>query len=251
MLLNALEIKKKKILRRAIDENYFGPSYNLSVGEIVTMDGKRHEEYKLPPRGMILLTSHELFNMPKDIVGYTTVKNSLSINGIMAINIGIVDPEWDKPISSLIINFGNVDHLISKGDTFLRMTFHKFKAYEKTELSNIQNYSTNSDESDYKKYVKQRQKQSVNNLSNTFLSISQIKTEIANKVRIGFIKDILILAGTIGILGFVLTYSKEFIEYKKHAKENIYIEQIDSLGKKIEYLEGEIEKVVNIQKSQK
>lgn len=241
MLLNAKEIKEKKLLRRTIDKNFLGASYNLSVGEIITMDGKRTKEYKLPPRGMVLIVSNELFNLPDNILGYTTVKNSLSANGMLAINIGIVDPEWNKPISSLIINFGNVDHLISEGETFLRMTFHEFNKYDKENLKDIENFSIESDSDDYDNYAKISRKQAVTNLSNTFLSISKIRDEVAKRVRLSFLKDILILGGSIGILGFLLTYSKDFLDYKKSQQQNYHFKQLDSLCNKIKYLESKID----------
>jgi deoxycytidine triphosphate deaminase len=240
MLLSAKEIKERKLLRRAINEKYVGASYNLTIGEIVTMEGKKHDEYMLPPRGMVLIVSHELFNMPDNIIGYTTVKNGLSINGIMAINIGIVDPEWNKPISSLIINFGSTSHHLATGETFLRITFHEYNGYKKKDLDKIENYSTQADDGEYKNYVKERRKQAMSNLSNTFLSISQIKKEIARKVMKRFLIQAGVIVVIISILGFLLSYSQDFMEFRKQSKQGFATQRIDSLNKRIEYLERKI-----------
>ncbi|WP_461634037.1 dCTP deaminase domain-containing protein [Labilibaculum euxinus] len=257
MLLNAEQIKKLKLLKRTTDKNFIGAaSYNLSVGQILTMDGKIHTSYKLPPRGMILVTTKEIFDLPENIIGYTTVKNSLSIIGIMAINIGIVDPNYKEPISSLLINFGKHDHLIEEDDTFLRMTFHKFENFNDSILSTIKVAEHPNDDTINNDYLKKRKKIAVNNLSDTFLSISQIKLQIVKKVWINFFTGLGILTIVITIVSFTLTYTKEFLKYKKVKEKSeisIQLEELkdniqnnhsmDSVLIKIQYLESQIKEL--------
>jgi len=71
------------------------------------------------------VVSAETINLPDDVMGYALVKNRLSDAGILAINIGLVDPRYEGPLSSTLINFGSSPHRLRPGDPFLRLTFHK------------------------------------------------------------------------------------------------------------------------------
>jgi hypothetical protein len=51
------------------------------------------------------------------------VKTSLCNEGILPLNIGIVDPRYHAKLSSFLVNFGKDDRLIRKGEVFIRLTF--------------------------------------------------------------------------------------------------------------------------------
>jgi hypothetical protein len=85
------------------------------------------EGYYLEPQGMVRVISQETVKLPADISGYALVKNGLSNLGILAINTGIIDPTWDGPVSSVLINFGKEPFLLKPGATFMRVTFHEFQ----------------------------------------------------------------------------------------------------------------------------
>jgi deoxycytidine triphosphate deaminase len=242
MLLNIEEIKRLGLLTRTKDENFKGgATYNLTIGEIISLDGKKYNEYSLPPRGMVLIVSNEQFNLPSDIIGYTTVKNSLSSDGIMAINIGIVDPGWKKPISSLMVNFGATPQLILKEQSFLRMTFHKFN-----KMSTAQTYPQNEVEPDYlyHKYVNTLREKSIKKLSSTFLSIESIKKDISSEVWKRFGKSLVkisiyiaIISGLIGIISFAITQTKNAKQYLTQTGNQAFVTKLDSLTVRLNELE--------------
>jgi hypothetical protein len=43
--------------------------------------------------------------------------------GVWALTIGIVDPGWEGPIATSLLNFSKRDHAVQVGDTFLRVSF--------------------------------------------------------------------------------------------------------------------------------
>lgn len=250
MVLNGKEIKEGNFIRRAKDDNFTAASYNLSIGKIVTMDGKSHDEYVIPPRGMVLLVSEEIFQMPTTIIGFTTIKNSLSVKGLLAINIGIVDPKWNKPISSAIINFGSEKQFVQKGDCFLRMTFQQIKAYDRKDLLDINNQSIeNENEVIFKDYLTERKKIAVSSLSETFLSINEIKEEITWKVLGRFIKTIGYVAAGLAIIAFIANYTVNVVNSSKKANDNHFNSVTDSLSNRIDSLEKTIYKLHIIEKS--
>jgi len=53
------------------------------------------------------------------------LKNELCRKGILALNIGVIDPCFEGPISSTLINFGRQDFVVKQGASFLRISFHR------------------------------------------------------------------------------------------------------------------------------
>ena len=82
------------------------------------------DEVWIEPQGIVAVVSKETIKLPKNICAYASVKTSLCRDGILAINIGIIDPGWEGPISSVLLNFGKEKTPIKNGDLFLRLTFH-------------------------------------------------------------------------------------------------------------------------------
>jgi hypothetical protein len=53
------------------------------------------------------------------------LKNELCRKGILALNIGVIDPGFQGPLSSTLINFGREDFVVKPGSSFLRISFHR------------------------------------------------------------------------------------------------------------------------------
>lgn len=140
MLLSKDRILQLGIVRSARNENFRDSSYDLRVRAILPAPkeekhsyGFLHSDVSVPasgfylePQGMVRVVSEETLTLPKNITGYALVKNRFSNLGILAINIGIIDPGYEGPISSTLINFGKQPYLLKPGTVFLRLTFHEF-----------------------------------------------------------------------------------------------------------------------------
>jgi dUTPase len=81
-------------------------------------------ELDLEPQGIAVVVSRETLKLPADVCGHALVKTSLCREGVLAMSIGIIDPNWEGPISSILLNFGKKAYRLRKGDPFLRVTFH-------------------------------------------------------------------------------------------------------------------------------
>lgn len=244
MLLNAEEIKSKGLLIGTKDKHFKDASYNLTTGKIITPEGKEVDTYWLPPRGIVLVVSGELFNLPADIIGYTTVKNSLSIQGVMAINVGLIDPLWNEPISSALINFGSTKALIQEGEEFLRMTFHEFKKVDTKKLYSLKTLPVeDTDQVKFDEYLVRRKKNAIPRLSDTFLSLDQIKDEIVMKVFNKLLVWFTIFATGIGILAFGIPYLKKLLS-NRTSSETIQIQNdVKELYNKLNTFELKIDSV--------
>jgi deoxycytidine triphosphate deaminase len=100
-----------------------GSSFDLTIGHIYNSDGEPIiGPFKLKPNHMVQVVSAQVFNLPNDVTGHVTYKTSLTSEGIWALTVGIVDPGWDGPIATTLLNFSKIERSIAPGDPFLRVT---------------------------------------------------------------------------------------------------------------------------------
>jgi deoxycytidine triphosphate deaminase len=128
MMLNREKTKELGIIRDGDEPNFRSASYDLRIGTILAVrDGAPIHEtgcYVLPPQGMVEVISWETIKVPPDIAGYASVKTSLSRDGLLALNTGILDPGFEGPLSATVVNFGKAESPLNRGAVFLRLTFH-------------------------------------------------------------------------------------------------------------------------------
>ncbi len=168
MILNSEEIKKLNIIEDFDEKKLGNASYDLSIDKIITMDGKEREKnYKIHSQEMIWVICKEKFEMPKNIIGFAYVKTRLTREGILAMNTGIIDPNYKGKISTLLINFGNGKKTISQNDALLRVTFAKVNEQNSNFPSIIE-----EDDVYLKKIIK-----STDNFDSTFLNVRTIKEQ--------------------------------------------------------------------------
>lgn len=246
-VLGCDDLKKSQIIKN-FDESHFNySSYDLSVGKIIEAStNKRFKSYNIPPQGMILVISKEALQLPDDILAYTTVKNSMSIRGILAINIGLVDPNYKGPISSIVMNFGNKAFELNEGDSFLRLTFHKTGSSTK-QFKKIQYISDDE-------YSSLRSDTFRAHNSDKFLSLGKLTNQIRNRLGLSILKLSVIVFTILASIATVLTVldNKIFTPNKEVLKlevlnelntakvlelEELYLNKIDGLETKIDSLQ--------------
>lgn len=124
MILIAKEIAELDLVQGSASVGRRDTTYDATVGEIIR-EGEtfKGDEYVLPSRGMVWVVSHERFALPRNLTGLATLRTTWTHNGILALNVGIIDPGWDGPLATALVNFGNGIFTIKKGDPFLRVVF--------------------------------------------------------------------------------------------------------------------------------
>ena len=112
--------------------NLKNSTYDLTVGEIIPIgkeaNAKRRKSktispYYLEPREMVWVLSREEFNMPATVTGLATLRTTFTKQGILALNVGIIDPFFKGPISTALINFSDRPRRIALGDKFFQIAF--------------------------------------------------------------------------------------------------------------------------------
>jgi dUTPase len=86
----------------------------------------------MPPQGIVQVVSKEQVKLPSDMTGLAYVKTRLCNEGLLTLNIGIIDPGYEGNISSLLVNFSNRTVVLCRGQTFLRLQFMPMDDHSKT-----------------------------------------------------------------------------------------------------------------------
>ncbi|RPF70968.1 dCTP deaminase domain-containing protein [Aurantiacibacter spongiae] len=171
MVLSGQEIKAKGIVKGDVSKGWRPSTYDATVGCIIK-EGVEIEggTYRLPPRGIVWVVSAETFSLPDDVTGLATLMTRWTHEGVLALNVGIVDPGWRGPLSAALVNFGNSDFPIKTGEPFFRLLFHPHVA------SGSNAVEKESDQ--YKKETLVRSRL----FSSTFLNMESLASEVSDKV---------------------------------------------------------------------
>lgn len=207
-MLTGSQIKAANLINESVSTSFRGASYDLTIGELINVNGEPVDEYVVPRQGIVKIVSKEIVTMPQNLVGYVLVKTSLCNKGILALNIGIVDPGFEGPLTSTLINFGKVSHRLRKGDTFSRLSIHKLSE----EVSN----------KDEPKTAEQTKREAIDQvdryLPQTFLDIARTSKEAAEEVFGAYKKTLFIWVPAFALVVALLTLFLNFgnIQYLQH-----------------------------------
>jgi dUTPase len=192
-LLSGEEIKTLGVVEGSTNADlYRASTYDLSVGEIIPSGHwSGGTEYTVPSGGTVRVVSKESLKMPKDITGHALLKNELCRKGVLAINIGVIDPGFEGPISSILINFGRGDFIVKQGDPFLRISFHRCPVSPKADKSS--------------KYTREQYISNVRNevaayMATTFLNMEETTKKAAEKAFVSFKEGLVVWATLVAVL---------------------------------------------------
>jgi len=222
MILTATEIAQKGIVSGG-GPNARMTTYDATVGKILTIHGEfAGSKYLLKPRGIAWVISKETFAIPNDVTGLATLKTTWTHKGVLALTLGIVDPGWDGPLATAVVNFSKKSFPIRVGDPFFRLLFLSHKATQPQPLIRTMAQYTNDIEDHTTSY------------SETFLTIDTLVPEIADKIfglpRIAF---------TFGVAALILAALAIFapIAWTVYSDSKSNSVKIEALEKRVEALE--------------
>lgn len=209
MILTSAEIAQKKIVENGFDIERRATTYDATVGCIILGGCElAGESYTLPPRGMVWVVSAETFKLPADVTGLATLRTTWTHEGILALNVGIVDPGWDGPLAAALVNFSNANFPINKGDTFLRLLFHSHNVCSKT--------VTSMPVEKYKKEIMSKSR----NFSESFLSMDKLVAEVTKEVFY-FPKSVFYIAIAGTLLALIAMFSTMALDIWTDHRSNI------------------------------
>jgi dUTPase len=203
MMLSGQDIRAAGVILGAMPTGYRASSYDVRVGQIITNNGEVHASFCIPPQGIVQVISVERIKLPHDLSGLATVKTSLCNDGLLALNIGIVDPGYSGRISSFLVNFANVSRVLTQGESFLRLQF-----------VHLPNGLPQAGAINDIEYIASR-RQAATRFGETFLNLSEaVRSAVQSSVS-GVRNSILAGAGAaalaLGLLTFLLNFSSLYM----------------------------------------
>ena len=176
------------------DRNLLSTTYDLTIGRIVVSRDRASGEaprtsrellyethYEIPPQGMALIISKEALDLPGNITGMQYLKNTLSRKGILAINTGIIDPNYSGPLSTVLVNFSNSPYPIESGDQFSRLVFFSHENQEDIRnlaVAGLEHIQIRKEL--VEKYSSERSREFLSKVGGTFLNMKSHAEEIQN-----------------------------------------------------------------------
>ncbi|MCU0998359.1 hypothetical protein [Stenotrophomonas maltophilia] len=174
----------------------------ITIGKIITSKGEEVESLVLEPQGIAHLVSAESVSLPSDVCAFAHVLTRKCNEGLLTLNIGVIDPGWDNKLSSPILNFSSEKRLLAVGQEFIRITFHKLDgAPPESPL-----LYTNPSPSAYLQGIRER---SVGSFGKHFLNIRKLVGQASKKesaqFRDALLKYLPIAAFSLAVFALLVT----------------------------------------------
>jgi deoxycytidine triphosphate deaminase len=199
-----------KLLEDALECNLKHSTYDLTVGEIIPtgqtslqpVDIDRNKVFFLEPRQSVLVLSKEEFRLPGTVTGLATLRTTLTKNGLLALNVGIIDPFFNGPISTTLINFSDQPVPIKIGMPFFRVLFFFHKDTEGTHRG--------PEDKERKEYLEELNAMAKTKFPKSFLNIPELDNAyysgIARKMLLGVIKKNKIVSFFFAVFSITVVY---------------------------------------------
>lgn len=228
---------------RLIREKFFsaggavpqGSSFDLTIGCIFDHEGKKVDgPFNLKPGHIVQVASAEVFRLPPNITGHVTYKTTLTQKGIWALTVGIVDPGWNGPVSTTLLNFSRADYPLTVGDPFLRVSFFEHDPVSLTKLRTTPSLE---------EYNKNVQKAAAALFPPTFLNSEAIAIDAGKRVMEQVRNQALAWIAGVAIIFTICQFVADFASFKFSEAATPSQEDVQVLRSEIESLKSEITKL--------
>lgn len=202
MQLTEQAIRSRITIDDAAQTSYRSISYDVRVGLCLGYRNgelKEQKDWVLRPQGIVEVISKEKITMPANVAGIAMVRTRLCNEGILPLNIGVVDPSYSGYISTTLLNFSKVDYPIREGEVFLRLTFHECAPDIQAKDASLTEVERN--------YVQERVKK-IGKFDETFLNLRASIQQEASPI---FWRYLAIVGISLAVLGLLLNLSVAYV----------------------------------------
>jgi deoxycytidine triphosphate deaminase len=173
-MITGEKILNDGLIQNGSRDNLKHSTYDLTVGRIfkVGQDPSKEESpsvYFLKPREIVWILSNEEFKMPKNVTGLATLRTTYTKVGVLALNVGIIDPLFTGPISTALINFSDRPRRIDVGEKFFRVAFF--------EHDDVSMYHPRDENIHRDEYISNLETTSFTEFSQNFMNIPSLEDE--------------------------------------------------------------------------
>jgi deoxycytidine triphosphate deaminase len=170
------KILDMKLVQPCTLDNLKNSTCDLTIGDFYIMGEHPEEKIEglnevwIEPSSMIAIRTMERVVLPDTVTGMATLVTSLTHEGLLCLNVGIIDPGYDGHLSAFLVNFSRRPRKIALGDRLLRVIF-----FEHEQLSNCKPWLNPKE--DYQRFLGAK---ASNEFATTFLDVNRI-TDLAEK----------------------------------------------------------------------
>lgn len=152
-----------------IQNNDGKPHQNLHIKKLIHKGKSVGEEFQLKPKDSIVFMTENV-SLENNQIGFLFEKKSGWENGLMLNCTKLVHPDYEGPLSGLITNISNRNHLIHKDDKILELVIIN----EESQFNKFPKKPKTTDE-----YEKNLKKISIK-FPNSFININELKKSFTN-----------------------------------------------------------------------
>jgi len=95
----------------------------LATEPVEWSEDSNNEQYLIPPGGLVWIRTRETVKMPRNTCGFWLQTNALAREGLMIVNLSVVDPGYEGPLSCNFVNFGRTPVIIGPESILAKMLF--------------------------------------------------------------------------------------------------------------------------------
>jgi deoxycytidine triphosphate deaminase len=164
------KILDMQLVRPCTEDNLKNSTCDLTIGEFYPMGEQSNEVVKglnevwIEPSSMLAVRTKEHVVLPETVTGIATLVTSLTHEGLLCLNVGVVDPGYDGHLSAFLVNFSRRPRKIALNDRLFRVLF-----FEHDQLTNCKPWINSKD--DYHKFLNGKAQ---NEFATTFLDVDGI-----------------------------------------------------------------------------
>jgi hypothetical protein len=206
----------------------------LKIGKIIDHKGQVVTSLVLEPQGIAHLVSEECVCLPSNVCGLAHVLTRMCNEGLLTLNIGVVDPGWDNHLSTPALNFSSEKRLLQVGDPFIRITYHRITEADGAERDQKFRNCTSED---YERGIRSR---AVGGFGKSFLNIKQLVGKASKKENARFKETMLkyLPIGAFSLAFFALMVTVGVAVLARISNENRQGELLERLSERINTLES-------------
>jgi deoxycytidine triphosphate deaminase len=210
-------IAEAQMIEGADDERVISCSYEFRPGAIVSTGSDQPEGslrnwtspttpediYAISPGELVWIRTRETVSMPPDICAFWWQTNRLSRQGLMLVNMSMVEPGYEGPLACLFANFGKQPVIIEPDTVVAKLVFNRLSSPAEKPL-NLSQTTIRYDRGLLRDAM---------NAPVTFLDVGSINTSLTAR------RDDAIAEMGKALSGFKLQLGEEADEVKKATRE--------------------------------
>jgi dUTPase len=185
MLITGNQITDQALLANADPKNIRGGCYYLRIHSIIPTgeEAKTYDPskpttfYTLEPGGLAWVISEEKFQIEDArVTALVTLRSGFTKQGMLALDVGLVDANFFGPIGSLVINFSKKPIRLKAGDEFFRVLFFQHDEAKDGQVPKLTSFT-------HSENVEKILTDMVGGFSGTFLQTAEMEKRIREDLK--------------------------------------------------------------------